>query len=76
MLLPKKRKFAIVPFENLEEASLIDDLNIWGVKDLKETLKIKEQLNDNILPPRTNIKPQAVIEQDYVLDYDFKNIKV
>lgn len=72
----KKRKFAIVPFENLEEACLIDGLNIWGVKDLKETLNIIEQLNDdNILPPRTNIKPQTVIEQDYVLDYDFKNIK-
>ncbi|WP_233709363.1 YifB family Mg chelatase-like AAA ATPase [Borreliella bavariensis] len=71
----KKIKFAIVPFENLEEACLIDGLNIWGVKDLKETLNIIEQLNDNILPPRTNIKPQTVIEQDYVLDYDFKNIK-
>ncbi len=71
----KKIKFAIVPFENLEEACLIDGLNIWGVKDLKETLNIIEQLNDNILPPRTNIKPQAVIEEDYVLDYDFKNIK-
>ncbi len=71
----KKIKFAIVTFENLEEACLIDGLNILGAKDLKETLNIIEQLNDNILPPRTNIKPQTVIEQDYVLDYDFKNIK-
>ncbi|WKC76749.1 YifB family Mg chelatase-like AAA ATPase [Borreliella valaisiana] len=71
----KEIKFAIVPFENLEEALLIDGLNIWGVKDLKESIKIIEQLNDNILPPRTNIKPQPKIEQDCILDYDFKNIK-
>ncbi len=71
----KEIKFAIVPFENLEEACLIDGLNIWGVKDLKETIKIVEQLNDNILPPRTNIKAQKTIKQDCILDYDFKNIK-
>ncbi|WNY68321.1 YifB family Mg chelatase-like AAA ATPase [Borreliella lusitaniae] len=73
----KEIKFAIVPFENLEEAHLIDGLNIWGVKDLKETIKIIEQLNNNILPPRTNIKSQTTIEQeqDCILDYDFKNIK-
>lgn len=71
----KEIKFAIVPFENLEEACLIDGLNIWGVKDLKETIKIVEQLNNNILPPRTNIKAQKTIKQDCILDYDFKNIK-
>ncbi|AEL18274.1 YifB family Mg chelatase-like AAA ATPase [Borreliella bissettiae] len=70
----KEIKFAIVPFENLEEARLIDGLNIWGVKDLKETIKIIEQLNGNILPPRTNTK-QSKIEEDSILDYDFKNIK-
>lgn len=71
----KEIKFAIVPFENLEEARLIDGLNIWGVKDLKESIKIIEQLNDNILPPITNIGPQPKIKQDCILDYDFKNIK-
>ncbi|MCD2400984.1 YifB family Mg chelatase-like AAA ATPase [Borreliella bissettiae] len=70
----KEIKFAIVPFENLEEARLIDGLNIWGVKDLKETIKIIAQLNGNILPPRTNTK-QSKIEEDSILDYDFKNIK-
>ncbi|MGF7101502.1 YifB family Mg chelatase-like AAA ATPase [Borreliella kurtenbachii] len=70
----KEIKFAIVPFENLEEARLIDGLNIWGVKDLKETIKIIEELNGNILPPRTNTK-QSTIEEDSILDYDFKNIK-
>ncbi|WNY62563.1 YifB family Mg chelatase-like AAA ATPase [Borreliella carolinensis] len=70
----KEIKFAMVPFENLEEARLIDGLNIWGVKDLKETIKIVEQLNSNILPPRTNTK-QSKIEEDSILDYDFKNIK-
>ncbi|BCR21529.1 YifB family Mg chelatase-like AAA ATPase [Borrelia sp. HM] len=76
--LAKKRgiKCIIIPFANLEEALLIENLNIWGIKTLKEALDIVENLNNNILPPKPLIKTKIQIENnDEKFEYDFRNIK-
>ncbi|AHH08048.1 YifB family Mg chelatase-like AAA ATPase [Borrelia anserina] len=74
--LAKERgiKCTIIPFDNLEEALLIEDLNIWGVKTLKETLEILEHLNNNIFPPKSKINFK-IKDNEKKFEYDFKNIK-
>ncbi|UER67297.1 YifB family Mg chelatase-like AAA ATPase [Borrelia sp. BU AG58] len=78
--LAKERgiKCIIIPFDNIEEGFLLDNLNIWGVKTLKETLEILEHLNNNIFPKKQTI--DATIEYikeapEEKSEYDFKNIK-
>ncbi|AWG42483.1 magnesium chelatase [Candidatus Borreliella tachyglossi] len=74
--LAKERgiKCIIIPFDNLEEALLINNLNIWGVATLKEALGIVEHLNNNIFPSKTIISlPTEDAEKKF--EYDFKNIK-
>ncbi len=48
----KEIKFAIVPFENLEEACLIDGLNIWGVKVFKRNYKNSRTIKRQYSSPK------------------------
>ncbi|AYE35981.1 magnesium chelatase [Borrelia turcica IST7] len=78
--LAKERgiKCIIIPFDNLEEGLLINNLNIWGVKTLKETLEIVEHLNKNIFPTKHTIdftKEDNTEESEETFEYDFNNIK-
>jgi len=66
---------AYVPEENAEEAALIKNIVVYGVKsliDLIEHLSPSKQPTKNILKrqPQTNIKPTA-----YESDVDFSDIK-
>ncbi|ASQ28917.1 magnesium chelatase [Borrelia miyamotoi] len=67
-------KCIIIPFDNLEEALLIENLNIWGIKTLKEALEIVEHLNNNIFPSKPIIKTKTE-DNEEKFEYDFKNIK-
>ena len=60
-----------VPFDNCEEAAVIENIKVYGVKTLKEVV---EHINDfNILEP-VKVKPFTTFE---VPDYlpDFKDVK-
>ncbi|AHH10241.1 YifB family Mg chelatase-like AAA ATPase [Borrelia coriaceae] len=74
--LAKERgiKCIIIPFDNLEESLLIEDLNIWGVKTLKEALEIVNHLNNNIFPSKPMITFKTK-DNEEKFEYDFKNIK-
>lgn len=74
--LAKERgiKCIIIPFDNLAEALLIENLNIWGVKTLKEALEIIGHLNHNIFPSKPTINFK-IEENEEKFEYDFKNIK-
>ncbi|WP_330729892.1 YifB family Mg chelatase-like AAA ATPase [Borrelia turicatae] len=74
--LAKKRgiKCIIIPFDNLEESLLIENLNIWGVKTLKEALEIISNLNNNIFPAKHTINFKTEYNEEK-FEYDFKNIK-
>ena len=71
-------KCIIIPFDNLEEGLLINNLNIWGVKTLKETLEIVEHLNNNIFPTKHTIDfttEENTEKSEETFEYDFNNIK-
>ena len=60
-----------VPFDNCEEAAVIEDIKVYGVKTLKEVV---DHINDfNIIEP-VKLKPFTTFE---VPDYlpDFKDVK-
>ncbi|WKC57672.1 YifB family Mg chelatase-like AAA ATPase [Borrelia sp. P9F1] len=71
-------KCIIIPFDNIKEGLLLDNLNIWGVKTLKETLEIIEHLNNNTFPRKqiidTTIEDITEISEEG-FEYDFNNIK-
>ena len=78
--LAKERgiKCIIIPFDNIEEGLLLDNLNIWGVKTLKETLEIVERLNNNTFPRKQTIDStmKGITEiPEEKFEYDFNNIK-
>ena len=64
-------KEIFVPFDNCEEAAVIEDIKVYGVKTLKEVV---EHINDfNILEP-VKIKPFTTFEVPSYLP-DFKDVK-
>ena len=61
-------KNIIVPFGNETEASMVDGLNVFPVKNLKDAVEILNS-EKNVEPVKINIKNYFLQEQKFPIDY-------
>lgn len=72
MAIEAKRKGInnlIVPEDNLEEASLVSDINVFGFKILKDIVKFLED-SSTYNKPLNEYKNKHKIHKDYLLDFE------
>ena len=63
-------KHVIVPYENAHEASLIENLNVYGAKNINEVIG-----HFNGLKPINPFVKKIKVEEDQFLNFDFSDVK-
>ncbi len=62
----------ILPSHNTAEAAVIEGINVYGAKNLKETISF---LNDELEIPKTNFDKNSLINEFMEFEFDFADVK-